>query len=439
MCEEEQREGRADMNKILIVIKREYFTRVRSKAFIIGTVLSPLFLVGLMVLPSLLAMKSGGERHIQVLDQSGDAQLFNGIRSRLDSTADSLGSKRQFGSTKFRLERVVVPADKNAEDVAKEYSGMASKDSSEGILILPKNILNGDEPPEYYAKNPGDIVVSNVERAINDEVRERRLSMAGMDKNKIEEYTRNIDLKKLTPSGVEEKGVPRFVIGMVMLFFIYMTTLFYGIFMMRGVIEEKQSRIVEVVISSIKPFQLMMGKLIGIGLVGLTQYTIWVLCAVGLAKFGLSMFANQGFQLPEFPAIWLVYFVVFFILGYFLFATLYAMVGAMVSTEEDAQQAQLPVTMIIVIPMLLFGMVMANPDSTLSTTLSMIPFFAPTLMMMRIAMVNPPVWQVLGSMILMVLTIIAAVWIVGRIYRVGILMYGKRPSIAELGKWIRYN
>jgi ABC-2 type transport system permease protein len=426
------------MNKILVVIKREYFTRVRSKAFIIGTILSPLFLVGLMVLPSLLAMKSGGGRHIVVLDQSGDSQLYEGLRGRLDSSADTPGSKRQFGNTIFRLERIVVPADRDVKEVAANYNQQVSKDSNEAYLILPKDILTTTEP-EYYAKNPGDIAVSNVERAISDEVKDRRLSLAGVDKNKIEEYSRNVDLKRLTPSGVEEKGVPRMVIGMVMLFFIYMTTLFYGIFMMRGVIEEKQSRIVEVVISSIKPFQLMMGKLIGIGLVGLTQYTIWVLCAVGLAKVGLSMFANQGFSLPEFPAIWFVYFILYFVLGYFLFATLYAMVGAMVSTEEDAQQAQLPVTMLIVLPMLLFGMVMANPDSPVSTTLSMIPFFAPTLMMMRIAMVNPPVWQVIGSMLLMVITIIGAVWVVGRIYRVGILMYGKRPSIAELGKWLRYN
>jgi ABC-2 type transport system permease protein len=218
-----------------------------------------------------------------------------------------------------------------------------------------------------------------------------------------------------------------------------MTTLFYGIFVMRGVIEERQSRIVEVLISSISPFELMMGKLIGIGLVGLTQYLIWILCAVLMASFGVSMFASQGVVMPSIPAIWLVYFVIFFILGYFLFATLYAMVGAMVSTEEDAQQAQMPVTMLVVVPMLLFGMVMANPDSTVSTVLSMVPFFAPTLMMMRVAMVNPPLYQVIGSMVGMVLTILATVWLVAKIYRVGILMYGKRPSIAELGKWIRYS
>jgi ABC-2 type transport system permease protein len=426
------------MNKIGIVIKREYFTRVRSKAFIIGTVLSPLLMLGLIVLPSLLTAKSGGERRITVLDQSGDAGLFEGIKNRLDSSSASFDNKRQFGNMRFRLQRVIVAPADDVNEIAKAYKDTVKKNSDEAYLILKPGILE-NTPPEYYAKNPSDLAVGNVERAISGEITDRRLAQAGLKKDDIEKYTKSVDLKTFNPEGEEEKGIPRFAIGMVMLFFIYMTTLFYGIFVMRGVIEEKQSRIVEVVISSIRPFDLMMGKLIGIGLVGLTQYLIWVLCAVALSVFGVSMFASQGVTVPHIPITWLIYFVIFFILGYFLFATLYAMVGAMVSSEEDAQQAQTPVTLIIVLPMLMFGMVMANPDSTISTVLSMIPFFAPTLMIMRVAMVNPPLYQVVGSMIGMVITIIIAVWFVAKIYRVGILMYGKRPSIAELGKWIRYN
>lgn len=426
------------MNKIGIVIKREYLIRVRSKAFLIGTLLSPLLLMGLILLPGLLTAKSGGERHIIVLDQSGDAALFEGIRNRLDSTSATFDNKRQFGNMRFRFERVVVPPDQDIKELARGYNDLIQKKSNEAVLILKRGILDNPEP-EYIAKNPSDLAVGNIERAISAEITDRRLSQANLSKENIEKYTRPVDLKTYNPQGEEEKGVPRFVIGMVMLFFIYMTTLFYGIFVMRGVIEEKQSRIVEIVISSIKPFELMMGKLIGIGLVGLTQYLIWILCAVGLSAIGVSMFASQGITVPQVPISWLIYFVIFFILGYFLFATLYAMVGAMVSSEEDAQQAQMPVTLVIILPMLLFGMVMANPDSPVSIVLSMIPFFAPTLMMMRIAMVNPPMYQVIGSMAIMVITIIGVVWLVAKIYRVGILMYGKRPSIAELGKWIRYS
>jgi ABC-2 type transport system permease protein len=426
------------MNKIGIVIKREYVTRVRSKAFIIGTILSPLLLLALILLPGLLTAKSGGERHITVIDQSGDAGLFDGIKNRLDPSGASSDNKRQFGNMRFRLDRVVVPPEQNIQEVATTFNEKIDKDSNEAYLVLKKGILEEVEP-EYYAKNPSDMAVGRIERAISSEITDRRLAQAGLKKEEVEKYTRPVDLKAFNPKGEQEKGIPRFVIGMVMLFFIYMTTLFYGIFVMRGVIEEKQSRIVEVIISSIRPFELMMGKLIGIGLVGLTQYLVWILSAVVLAKFGVSMFASQGVKMPDIPVSWLIYFVIFFVLGYFLFATLYAMVGAMVSTEEDAQQAQMPVTLLIIVPMLLFGLVMANPDSTISTVLSMVPFFAPTLMIMRVAMVNPPMYQVIGSMVGMVLTIIAAVWFVARIYRVGILMYGKRPSIAELGKWIRYS
>jgi ABC-2 type transport system permease protein len=426
------------MNKIGIIIKREYMIRVRSKAFIIGTILSPLLLLALILLPALLTAKSGGDRHVTVFDQSGDSALFEGIKSRLDSSDTSFDNRGQRGNMRFRLDRVVVAPEQDVKTLTQSYNEKVEKDSNEAYLILKKGTLQ-DEAPEYWAKNPSDFAVGNIERAISAEIIERRLTQANLKKEDVEKYTREVNLQKFNPSGEAEKGVPRFVIGMVMLFFIYMTTLFYGIFVMRGVIEEKQSRIVEVIISSISPFELMMGKLIGIGLVGLTQYLIWISCAVLMAFFGASMFASQGVTMPNIPASWLVYFVVFFILGYFLFATLYAMVGAMVSTEEDAQQAQMPVTMLIVVPMMLFTMVMANPDSTLSIVLSMVPFFAPTLMIMRIAMVNPPLYQVIGSMVGMVLAILAAVWFVAKIYRVGILMYGKRPSIAELGKWIRYS
>jgi ABC-2 type transport system permease protein len=250
-----------------------------------------------------------------------------------------------------------------------------------------------------------------------------------------------LERRKLGAGGAAEEdgGEGTFIVAFIMLFFIYMSVLFYGLFVMRGVIEEKQSRIVEVVISSVKPTQMMLGKLIGIGLVGLTQVGMWALSAALLSVFGASMFSSRGVSLPKIPPILFVYFVAFFVLGYFLYATLYAMVGAMVSSEEDAQQAQMPVTLVIVVPMMLFGMVMANPNSATSIALSLVPFFAPTLMMMRIAVINPPVWQILLSMSIMVVTILACTWLAARIYRVGILMYGKRPSLAELGRWLRYS
>jgi ABC-2 type transport system permease protein len=184
---------------------------------------------------------------------------------------------------------------------------------------------------------------------------------------------------------------------------------------------------------------MMVGKFIGIGLVGLTQFGIWALSTALLSSVGVAMFATRGAKVPNVPVSLLVYFVLFFILGFFLYATLYAAVGAIVSSEEDAQQVQFPVTMLLVVPMMIFGLVMANPNSVSSTVLSMVPFFAPTLMMLRIAVINPPVWQVVLSMVIMLVTIAGLLWLSSKIYRVGILMYGKRPNLAELGRWLRYN
>jgi ABC-2 type transport system permease protein len=252
-----------------------------------------------------------------------------------------------------------------------------------------------------------------------------------------------VDLKmfKIGASGESKEGGVRqdFMIAFALLFFLYMSVLFYGIFVMRGVIEEKQSRIIEIVISSVRPTQMMLGKVIGIGLVGLTQIGIWAISAGLLSLFGATMFASQGATVPNIPMSLLVYFVLYFVLGFFLYATLYAMVGSIVSSEDDAQQAQFPVTMLLVVPMMIFGLVMSNPNSTSSIILSMVPFFAPTLMMMRIAVINPPVWQVILSMVIMVGTIFGLLWVAARVYRVGILMYGKRPSIVELGRWLRYS
>jgi ABC-2 type transport system permease protein len=433
------------MKKVLVIIKREYMVRVRTKAFLIGTIISPLLMLALVILPGLLAATGGGNRNVTVLDQSGDPKLFDALKSRVEGRsigADEANDSRGPSGTRYILSQKIVPPGQDAEEVIKaDYSQGGEKDSDRAYLILPPNTLS-DGKPEYRAKNTSDFSIRGLEGTLSAAITERKLAQAGLDEAKIRSYTKPVDLKtnKLGATGeAQEDGGNSVIVGFVMLFFIYMSVLFYGLFVMRGVIEEKQSRIVEVVISSVKPMQMMMGKLIGIGLVGLTQISIWALSAAALSMFGASIFSARGVTFPHIPLSLLVCFVLYFVLGYFLYATLYAMVGSTVSSEEDAQQAQIPVTLLIVVPMMIFGMVMANPNSTSSIVLSMVPFFAPTLMMMRIAIINPPVWQIVLSMAIMVITILGCVWVAAKIYRVGILMYGKRPSIAELGRWLRYS
>lgn len=433
------------MNKILIIIKREYLVRVRTRAFLIGTIITPLFMLGLIALPIFFATRGGGDRRVTVLDQSGDPELFKEIdhmmQGRTDADEELNRRDPGVGRTRYLLTQRVVRPDENLDTVAEQYRHQADKDPDSTYLILPAGGLDNIEP-EYYAKNTADFSIGTLERAINDAISGLRLKRAGLDQSTINRYTRRVELNrnKITAGGgVEEGGRADFVVAFVMLFFIYISVLIYGMFVMRGVIEEKQSRIVEVLVSSVRPTQMMLGKVIGIGMVGLTQIAIWALSALLLTTAGVSIFAARGLTMPHIPISLLVYFVTFFLLGYFLYATLYALVGSTVSSEEDAQQAQMPVTMILVVPMVIFNMILANPTSSASIILSMVPFFAPTLMMMRIAVVNPPLWQVLLSMAIMVLTILGCVWIAARIYRVGILMYGKRPSIAELGRWLRYS
>ncbi len=212
---------------------------------------------------------------------------------------------------------------------------------------------------------------------------------------------------------------------------------------MRGVIEEKSSRVVEVIVSAIKPFHLMAGKVLGVGGVGLTQFLIWSLLVGGGSLYGRNLVSSftvggDSITLPGMPLSLLFFFVLFFLLGYFLYATLYAGVGAMVNSDEEAQHLQLPLVALLIIPFMLMFHVIGNPNSGIAVLLSFIPFFTPIIMFMRIAVQTPPLWQILLSLILLGLSIGAMVWVVGKIYRVGILMYGKRPNLPELVKWFRY-
>ena len=436
------------MRKVWVIIKREYLVRVKTRAFIVSTLISPVLLLALVLLPGLLVARGGGERHIIVLDQTGNSSLFDAVKQNLEQPARDEGENREGGlrGTLFQLTRQSVSTSDTIDEsfITTLTKQQAERGGDNAYVVFPANILDSGEV-QYYAKSTTDFSLGALQRAISSAVVRARIIRAGLDAGKIDQYRKEVDLKKtrIGPGGelTASSGEADFLVAFVMLFFIYMSVLFYGLFVMRGVIEEKQSRIVEVVISSVKPTQMMLGKLLGIGLVGLTQIAVWALSALLLTRAGLSMFgsgvaAASAIRIP--PSL-LIYFVVYFVLGYLLFATLYALVGATVGSEDEAQQAQFPVTILAVIPMMVFMTVVANPSSSASIALSMVPFFAPTLMMMRIAVSSPPLWQVLLSMAIMVVSILGCVWLAAKIYRVGILMYGKRPSIAELGRWLRYS
>jgi ABC-2 type transport system permease protein len=275
---------------------------------------------------------------------------------------------------------------------------------------------------------------------------EKRLKKEGLDPDRVAQYIKRVGMRtiKVTKKGEEEEDKGgTFIVSYLFVLILYVTLIFYGQAIMRGVIEEKNSRVVEIIVSSLRPFQLMMGKILGIAAVGFTQYAIWALFGFSASRYSKSIVSSlfpaaAGFKMTSIPPYIFVYFVVFFILGYFLFATIYAAIGSMVNSEKEAQQLVFPVIMFLVIPMMLMALILRSPNSSLSVILSLIPFFAPILMLMRITILLPPFIEIASSIALLALSVLLMIWLTAKIYRVGILMYGKRPSIREVAKWMKY-
>jgi ABC-2 type transport system permease protein len=424
------------MTKIWYVIKREYIQIVRTKGFIIGTVLGPVLMLALMIVPILASLASGGEqRSIGVIDRTGE--LYPGLAQRLDQ-------KLKDGRPRYVMIRF-EPQAGNLEALRADLRQRVLAKKLSAYIYLPDDIVLSAEA-EFLSEHVSDFEeIRRVNEALNSVVVEKRLKREGLDPGKIAQYTKHVGLKtiKLTEKGQEEDTGGTFAVAYLLVLILYMTMFFYGAIIMRGVIEEKNNRVVEIVLSSLKPSQLMAGKLLGIAAVGITQYVIWALFGVLASTYGGSLVtslvpAASGFKMPHVPAYIFIYFVLFFVLGYFLYATIYAAVGSMVNSEKEAQQLLMPVSMFLVVPILLITFVLRSPNSSFSVVLSLIPFFAPILMMMRICILLPPFSQVALSIALLILTAAAMVWLTAKIYRVGILMYGKRPSFPEIVKWIRY-
>jgi ABC-2 type transport system permease protein len=306
-------------------------------------------------------------------------------------------------------------------------------------MVLRPGVLD-QVSPEYYAKNLSDASIALFGASISSAIGTRKLEIAGLDPEKIRGYMTQVDLKtfKVTEAGERQENGQGLWLPMVLFFLIYFSVSSYGRRVMMALFEEKQNRVVEIVISSVKPFHLMIGKLLGIGAVGLTQFSIWIVSIAAMGLLGRKTFSHWGVQFQGLPVSVMIYFVVFFILGYCLFGTIYATLGAMVKRPEDMMMLQRPLTILNFIPLITVWFVMRDPSSPLAVLLSLIPFFAPTLMMLRIVAISPPAWQVLLAILLMILTLIIAIWVAAKVYRVGILMYGKRPSMEQIGRWLRY-
>jgi ABC-2 type transport system permease protein len=428
------------MDKLWTVLRREYLSRVKTKGFIIGTILLPLFMLAIFVVPALLMfLKSDKPKHIEVIDQTGE--VFDSLFVALDEKNDA--GQRLYNFTKHEASPENLEAEKKALSVKVDAGEL------DGYLIIPDWVFEG-KAAEYYGKTVSNEFENEaIEDAISNTVTAKRIQRSGLNAEQVHKMVRQISLNtyRVKAGGQEEKDPGfSFAIAYFLGFFIYITMFIYGAMVMRSVIEEKTSRVVESVVSSIKPFHLMAGKIFGVGAVGLTQFLIWALAMGLLSLYGLqlaAMFVSepaklQNLHLPSISFGTLGFFVLFFVLGYFLYSILYAGVGAMVNSDQEGQQFAIPIGLFIVVPIMMMTYIITNPSSQTAVIMSLVPFFAPILMLARIAVETPPFWQIAACLALMVATILGLIWVVGRIYRVGILMHGKRPTLPEIIKWIRY-
>jgi ABC-2 type transport system permease protein len=418
-------------DKLFAIIKREYITRVRSKGFFIGTIISPLIMLGFATAPYILARTNAPSRYrIAIIDQNNDPSLVERIASFLRPKTP--------GEQPFDLQRDVANTSAELEQTKQSLIRQVDAKKLDGYIILPPDALNQKEII-YYARNAANFGNrSRLGEAVNKAFAGRRITNAGLDPDDVSQLTRDVELRVLNQRGESERG--KAMLGFALLMIIYVTILVYGVTVLRGVVEEKQSRIIEVLLASVRPFDLMMGKVVGIGFVGLTQYFVW---AVSGAVIGLISASSKGeisgFTPPRISISLMIYFIVYYFLGYFMYATLYAMVGAIVSTEDDGQHLQTPISMTFAVSFVLASIVMENPGGMSATILSLIPYFSPALMFLRIAFDAAPGWQIALSIALMLLTILISVWIAAKIYRIGVLMHGRRPSLPELARWLRYS
>jgi len=436
--------------KIFLIIAREYLTRVRKKSFIIMSILGPILIATIYIVPIWLTQAGSEDKLVAVKDESG---LFE---SKFENTESIF---------------FIETSKKNCDDAKIEF---LINDSLSALLCIPELDIEEPQGIKLYSRQGegvSAVMKSIITSTIQQEIERLRLQERGIEQEVLDQINANIsiDLLNISDDGEQDmSAVASTVIGMVGGLLVYFFTFLYGAQVMRGVIEEKTTRIVEVIISSVKPFQLMMGKIVGIAAVGFTQLMIWLLLAIVVISFstlllgvdsiqassdnvmleqGAAASMEQAEQLPQneilkaistinFPLI-IGAFIFYFLFGYLMYAALFGAIGAAVDSETDTQQFMLPVTVPLIVSIAVSGIVITDPNGSIAMWLSFIPLTSPVIMMIRLPFIGAG-WQLLLSMFLLILGFIAATWLAAKIYRVGILMYGKKVSFKELGKWIFY-
>jgi len=422
------------VKNILVVLKKEYLGVVRTKSFVIGTLLTPVMGFIFMFLPSILIQKTKEPQlKLVVIDQTG--WMYSKLDSALSRDTLPDGARAIVLSPKA-CDPSTLEKDKDT------LNGRVLSEEISGYLIFPVGVDTG-QSPEYYAKTTGNIITQGrLERRINNQVIAHRLERQGFRSQNLAEVLKRADLKALQVSkgGAKETSfLSTYLLSFFFIFVLFQSVLGYGQVLSRSIVEEKNTRIIEVLTSSVTPFQLLMGKILGLGSATLTSIFIWIILGIAAGAPAASTLSSFGFDLSKtFNPLLIVNFFIYLVLGYLLFTSLFAILGAISNSDQEVQQFVFPIVMTMILPFIIGFAVAQNPSAGWVTVLSLIPFFTPTLMMMRISFLPPPTWQLVASYIIMAVSVAVMGWLAAKIFRVGILMYGKRPTLPELVRWVRH-
>ena len=449
---------RVSMRKLVVVFKREYLERVRSKWFLVGTLLGPVFFAMITVVPLLISTRS-----------KASTDLAN--VTIIDATSSGMG-ERVAGALRQRYPLSpapqVVSVDAASIPREEDRAVISVRDKvTRGYLVLDSNTGAGSSV-RYAGRNASSMNdVEQITSLVRQQVLAQRLQGEGIDATRVAALTGvrlQMVTEKIGDKGREKgSGIGNVIFGYVIALLLYMMIVIYGQTILRGVMEEKTTRVAEVVVSSVSTDSLLAGKVLGVGMVAITQVVAWVALSFSLMFYGVPLLEKKlgagaiaagaaggrpggagmadqlAGALPSLSISTLIALLLFFVLGFIFYASLFAAIGAMVNSQEDVQQASMPVMLLLVSSVVFMTPIMTNPGSGLARTMSLLPFSAPILLPLRLTLIPVPWFDVAGSIVGVAIACLAAIWISARVYRVGLLMYGKKPSFREVARWVRYS
>ncbi len=448
---------RVSMRKLVVVFKREYLERVRSKWFLVGTLLGPVFFAMITVVPVLISSRS-----------KASTDLAN--VTIIDATSSGMG-ERVAGALRQRFPLSpaprVVSVDATSIPLEEDRAVISVRDKeTRGYLVLDSNTVSGNSV-RYAGRNASSLNdVEQITSLVRQQVLAQRLQGEGIDATRVAALTGvrlQMVTEKIGDNGREKgSGIGNVIFGYVIALLLYMMIVIYGQTILRGVMEEKTTRVAEVVVSSVSTDTLLAGKVLGVGMVAITQVVAWAALSLSLMFYAVPLLEKQlgagavasgaasggpggagmagqlAGALPSLSMSTLIALLLFFVLGFIFYASLFAAIGAMVNSQEDVQQASMPVMLLLISSVVFMTPIMTNPGSGLARTMSLLPFSAPILMPLRMTLIPVPWYEVAGSIAGVAIACLVAIWISARVYRVGLLMYGKKPSFREVARWVRY-